>query len=44
MVQYLGHVNGGPKFGVEGIVLQTLKMKDLIIRKQKTALKILFLN
>lgn len=30
MVQYLGHVNGGPKFGVEGIVLQTLKMKAIV--------------
>ena len=30
LVQYLGHVNGGPKFGSEGIVLQTLKMKAIV--------------
>jgi hypothetical protein len=30
VVQYLGHVNGGPRFGVEGTVVQTLKRKAIV--------------
>ena len=30
VVQYLGHVNGGPHFGVEGTVVQTLKRKAIV--------------
>ena len=30
VVQYLGRVNGGPRFGVEGTVVQTLRRKALV--------------
>ena len=30
VVQYLGRVSGGPRFGVEGTVVQTLRRKAVV--------------